>query len=123
MKAILAAVFAVGMIACMAEPAPTKSDPSADPSVQETQDPADSSAQESTSQDELGASTNAQDCVFIQFCNAPGADGTICEVRNTTACQNQCQGSVGSAIIAECNADARAVCGGITAPARIHNCI
>ena len=123
MKTILAAVFACGIIACMAEPAPTKSDPSADPSVQASPASEDSSALESTGQDDLGASTNAQDCVFIQFCNAPGADGTICVVRNTTACQNQCQGSVGSAIIAECNADANFVCGGITSPARIHNCI
>jgi len=107
MKTILAAVFACGIIACMAEP----------------QEPADNPAQESTAQDELGASTNAQDCVFIQFCNAPGADGTVCQVRNTAACQSQCNGSVGSAIIAECNADANFVCGGITAPARIKNCI
>jgi len=73
-----------------------------------------------------GAETNAQNCVFIEFCNAPGGEGTVCRVRSS--CLNQCfnfpRGPSGLAKVLEdeCTGDANFVCGGITQPAIIKNC-
>jgi hypothetical protein len=62
-----------------------------------------------------GATPRAQNCVFIQWCDRPppgsGGDGTICKVR--PSCFNQC---FNSAIVAECDADVRAVCGSAVLP-------
>lgn len=43
------------------------------------------------------------DCVYIQWCNAPGADGTVCRLRSGCSLNN--------ATLNECVADAYAVCG------------
>src|SRR6185503_20067368 len=89
MKAIAMAIFACGLIGCMADdPASTaRTEPATD---QVTPDdelpldmPADRAAQSSLSADDLGNAPNTLDvaaanCVFIQWCNEPGANGTIC---------------------------------------------
>lgn len=75
--------------------------------------------------DELGGAPNdpdvaaAQNCVFIQWCNQPGANGTVCIVRNTAACQSQCVNGISSAVFDECEADYNAVCGGFVSPVRV----
>jgi hypothetical protein len=63
----------------------------------------------------------AQNCVYIQWCNQPNSSwGTVCVLRNTAACRALCNG--GDALEAECESDARAVCGGVTLPADFRGC-
>jgi len=118
MKAIMMTVFAIGMAGCLAmePPSTAADDPSAATSAPEAQS-------QLTGEPDGAASAPitpaAQDCVFIDFCNQPGSNGTVCIVRNTAACQAQCSPSILSAIVSECQADARAVCGAIVQPARI----
>jgi predicted small lipoprotein YifL len=45
----------------------------------------------------------AADCVYVQWCNAPGGDGTICRLRS--GC------SYNDTTVAECFADVRRNCG------------
>jgi hypothetical protein len=51
-------------------------------------------------------------CVYIQWCNAPGADGTVC--RLYSGC------SVNNATLQECVDDAYAVCGAPVNPWRLY---
>jgi hypothetical protein len=119
MKAIAMTIFACGLIGCMADdPAPTaKTDPATDQVTLDNelpQDmPADRPAQSSLTADDLGNVPNTVDvaavnCVFIDWCNEPGGNGTICVIRS--GCHpNGC--IVTSAITQECVDDYHAVCG------------
>jgi hypothetical protein len=130
MKAITMALFVCGLAACMAEePPPAPANPPSDPAqpaVGELDDTLTSRpATNAITGDELGGAPNdpevaaAQDCVFIQWCNQPGPNGTVCIVRNTAACQSQCSGGIAPAIFDECERDYNFVCGGFVRPVRI----
>jgi hypothetical protein len=117
MKAIAMAmaILACGLIGCMADdPASTaRTDPATDqvtPVDELPIDmPADRAAQSSLSADDLGNAPNTLDvaavnCVFIQWCDEPGGNGTICVIRSGCGCV------VTQAIRDECVADFHAVC-------------
>ncbi len=52
-----------------------------------------------------------KNCVYIDWCNEPGARGTVCRAK--AGCASL------SALVKECNSDAKAVCGRVVAPAHI----
>ena len=125
MKAFMVALFAIGLVACTTQdPGPkdltsTPDDPAEVTPLPEDTDlaalwnvstPADPS-------EAVGAEADATNCVYIDWCNEPGANGTVCRVRAT--CRSQGTPSVSSAVISECSADARFACGTIIQPARI----
>lgn len=48
------------------------------------------------------------DCVYVQWCNAPGPNGTICRLRSGCVAN--------TTTVNECIADTNAVCGGPVSP-------
>lgn len=117
MKAIAMAIFACGLIGCVADdPASSaRTDPATDQATIDDElplDMPDRPAQSSLSADDLGSAPNTTDvaavnCVFIDWCNEPGANGTICVIR--AGCHpNGC--IVTPAITQECVDDYHAVC-------------
>jgi hypothetical protein len=125
MKAIAMAILACSLTACLAEDlAPPTTDPA--PLDRQSDTLANPAAQASLAGDvQTGAvetpdATASQNCVFIQWCDQPNSsNGTVCIVRSSSTCQSQCVNGLSSAVIAECNSDAKAVCGGIVPQARI----
>jgi hypothetical protein len=100
MKKLFAVMMiACGVSACMAAPDDGKSTSAADDDESTT-----ASALESPDE------TIAQ-CVTIQWCDAPGAIGTVCQVAK--ACMSQCPST---AVQNECHKEALAVCGKIVQP-------
>jgi hypothetical protein len=92
-------LFAVGMAACAADLAgdPTKQAQSDDLGSWKPEDPSATSADETATEALSGAPTDdAVDphvsCSIVQFCNAPGADGTRCLQQgcSLTAAQDEC---------------------------------
>jgi hypothetical protein len=131
MKIIMMTVFAMGMAGCLAaEPGPAgAADQPATagaPEAQLPQDDVDRAMQHEITSDDLARASAepgvaaAQDCAFIDWCDQPNsANGTVCIVRSTSACQAQCVNGISSAIINECIGDGKAVCGTIIQKAQI----
>jgi len=108
MKKIIVTMFAICMSACAADPAATTDEAESraptswqPESLQASQDSAltgDDTADASPIEDAIEPHAG---CSVVQFCNAPGNDGTRCR-------QQGC--SLGAAL-AECERESRAVCG------------
>ena len=122
MKAIAMAIFACGVIGCMADDpaAPARTDPATDDVTLDNELPLDMpesrAAQSSLDADDLASAPNTVDvaavnCVFIQWCNEPpnvGPAGTVCVIRSGCHPAGSCP--ITSAITKECLDDYHAVC-------------
>jgi hypothetical protein len=105
MKTLMVTVFAACVSACAASPAGNASD---DPKTGDWQIEGQPAASQATTDKDSsdaapveGAITPDVSCSIVQFCNAPGSDGTRCLQ----------QGCSLSAAQAECSREAPAVCG------------
>ena len=107
---LLVSLVAIG---CDVESEPVDSEEQLDMLLPEQVEKVDEVDMQAFSKDELAEAVpgedpdgplEAGDCVYVQWCDQPGANGTICRLRS--GCQYN------TTTVNECIADTNAVCGG-----------